>query len=814
MENLLREIRYSLRALARSPGFTAVAVLTLVLGIGANSAIFSVVNAVLLRPLPYPDADRIVRLWGDYSNRDLPPLDASEGEYYDYRDQSRQSFDHIAAFVSVDASLTSGEGEPERVLATYTSGDFFQVLGAEALAGRVYGPEEDRPGGPAVAVISHGVWQRRYGSDRALLGKPILVNGNQVTVVGVMPPGFEFPAQGEIWAPLQLDRAQQSPRGQRYLGVIARRRPGVSPAQAQTQIDTLAARFHEQDPALYGADSGWGVRLVPLLDEVIGDIRKPLLLLLAAVALVLLIACVNVANLLLSRAQVRERELSIRVAIGASRTRLFLQAMAESLLLALIGGALGLLAADWALRGFLAVNPDPFPRAEGIRLDALVALVTFGISVLTGLVLGLVSAVQASRADVQAVLKEGGGKSSAGRGHFRFRRALVGLEVALALLLLIGAGLMIKSFALLRQVDPGFRPENLLTMEISLSRSRFPEDRQMAQFYDQLLDRIGSLPGVVSASSISLLPLSGGGTRSGSVGEEGRSYTPGDPLPEPEWRTIDYRYFRTMGIPVLQGREFTASDDEKASPAAVIDEVLARQLWPDQNPIGKRFKLGAPTEGNPAPWVNVIGVVREAKMIDLSTEPRGTVYFPQLRRIERAQTIVVRTRSADPLSMAGSVRAAIRAMNPDQAIAGIRTMEDHLAGSLARPRFSMLLMAVFAAVAAVLAAVGIYGVVAYAVTQRTHEIGVRMALGAQRGDILKMIVGQGMLVVTIGAACGLLAAFLLTRILAGLLYNVATTDLAIFTGVPLLLAAVALAANLLPARRAMRIEPVTALRYE
>jgi putative ABC transport system permease protein len=813
MENLLKEVRYSLRSLARSPGFTAVALLTLVLGIGANSAIFSVVNAVLLRPLPYPDAERIVRLWGDYANRDLPPLDASEGEYYDYRDQG-EVFEHISAFVSLDANLTGGDGEPERVLATYTSGDFFQVLGSQTAAGRVYGAAEDQPGGPAVAVISHRLWQNRYGADPGILGKPILMNGHQVTVLGVMPPGFEYPAEGDLWSPMGLDRAQQAPRGQRYLGVIARRKPAVSLEQAQTQINTVAARFHEQDPALYGTDSGWGVRLVPLLDELIGDTRKPLSLLLAAVALVLLIACVNVANLLLSRAQVREREQSIRVALGASRTRLFLQAMTESLLLALIGGALGLLAADWALGAFLAVNPDPVPRADEIRLDAGVAAFTFGLSLLTGLVLGLVSAVQAFRANVQETIKEGGGKASAGRGHFRFRRVLVGLEVALALVLLIGAGLMIKSFALLRQVDPGFQPENLLTMEISVPRSRYPEDRQVAQFYDQLLDRIGGLPGVVSASSVSLLPLSGGETRSGSIGEEGRSYTPGDPLPEPEWRSIDHRYFRTMGIPVLRGRAFTASDDDKAFPMAVIDKLLADQLWPNQDAVGKRFKMGAPTEDNPAPWVTVIGVAGETKMTGLSTEPRGAVYFPQLRRIERAQSIVVRTQSADPLSVADSVRREIRSMNPDQAISNLRTMEDHLAGSYAQPRFAMLLMAAFAAVAAVLAAVGIYGVVAYTVTQRTHEIGVRLALGAQRGDVLKMIVGQGMLVVVVGVVCGLFAAFLLTRAMAGLLYNVETTDLAIFAGVPLLLAAVALAANLLPARRAVRIEPVTALRYE
>lgn len=809
--NIGQDFRYALRTLSRTPGFTVMALLTLVLGIGANSAIFSVVDAVLLRPLPFPDSDRIVRLWSFYTQRDLPPLNVSDGEFFDYRDQSR-SFEHIGVFVSLNANLT-GDGEPERVLATYTSAGFFPALGVESALGRVYGAEEDSPEGPAVVVISHGLWQRRYGSDPKAVGGTILINSRPATVIGVMPRGFEFPEETQIWSPLGLDPAQESPRGQHYLSLIARLKPEVSLEQAQQDVSAIAGRFGERFPVDYPPDSGWEVRLVSLLEDLVGEHRTQLTVLSVAVALVLLIACFNVANLLLARAQTREREVAIRVALGATRNRLIRHSLVESLLLSLAGGALGLLLARWSLAALLAIDPEALPRAGEIGLDAGIAAFTLGLSILTGLVLGLVPVVRALRPDLQETLKEGG-KSTAGAGAHRFRRMLVGTEVALALVLLIAAGLMIKSFAHLSQVDAGFKTDRLLTMGLSLSRAAYAEDRQVAQFYDRLLDRIEALPGVQAASSVSYLPLSGAENRSATVGAEGQPFTRGQSLPEPEVRAVDYRYFRAMSIPLLRGREFTASDDEKAFPMAILDEVLAERLWPGQDPVGRRLKMGPPTEDNPSPWITVVGVVGEVKEMGLDAESRGTIYFPQLRRIERAQYLVVRTESADPLSMAESVRGVIQEMNRDQPVSDVKSMEQRLSSSLAKPRFAMAVMALFAGVAATLAAVGIYGVVAYTVSERTHEIGVRMALGAQRGDVLRMVVRQGMVVVLAGVALGLVVAFWATRGMAGMLYGVATNDLATFVGVPLFLAIVALTANLLPARRATRVEPVIALRYD
>jgi predicted permease len=813
MGNVLSDLRYAFRGLGKNPGFTAVVLLTLALGIGANSAIFSVVNAVLLEPLPYPESERIVRLWSYYTQRDMPPVHVSEGEFLDYQAQSR-SFEAMGVFVSQDANLT-GEGEPERVLATYTSHGFFPVLGVPAALGHPFGPEEDRAGGAPAVVISHGLWQRRFGSDPRIVGKSIQVNGREVPVAGVMPPDFQFPENTDLWAPLQVDPANQTPRGEHFLGLIARLKPGVSLASAQGEISSIAGRFGERFPIQYPPDSGWSVRLVPLLDEIVGESRRGLMVLLAAVALVLLIACVNVANLLLARAQTREREVAIRVALGAGRAGLVRQSLIEALLLALVGGGLGLLFAHWGIAAFLAINPEPVPRAAGIGLDGQVAGFTLALALLTGLVLGLVPALSASRPDLQASLKEGG-KSTAGSGFLRFRRLLVGAEVAIALVLLIGAGLMIRSFAQLQRVDPGFNPENLLTLEITVSHASYAEDRDAAQFYNRLLDRIATLPGVESASSVSLLPFADAGGRSGTVGAEGTPFTPGQTiLPEPELRSIDYRYFETLEIPVVRGRAFTAFDDQRAYPMAIVDEALARRLWPGQDAVGKRFKLGPPTEENQAPWVTVVGVAGETRQFGLGQEDsRGVVYFPQLRRAERAQYLVIRTESDDPLSLAGLVRRTVRSLNPDQPVANVTSMEERISRSLAQPRFSMTLLAAFAAIAAALAAIGIYGVVAYSVGQRTQEIGVRMALGAQRNDVLKLVVRQGMTVVLLGLGVGLVLAFWATRALAGLLYAVQTTDAMTFVTVPLFLTAVALVANLLPARRAAKLEPTIALRYE
>lgn len=812
MKPLLRDFGHALRSLRRNPGFTVVALLTLVLGIGANAAIFSVVDAVLLRPLPYPEPDRLIRLWSYYTERDLPPLNVSDGELLDYQQQSR-TLESLGAFVSLNANLT-GDSEPERVLATYTTAGFFPALGVTPAAGRFYGAEEDAPGGPRGAVISQSLWQRRFASDPQAVGRDLEINGRPVPVLGVAPTGFRFPDETEVWLPLQIDPAEMSPRSQHYLGLIGRLKPGITLEQAQEDLGGIAARFGERFPIEYPPDSGWSVRVVSLREDLVGDTRPALLVLTAAVGLVLLIACVNVANLLLARAQTREREVALRVALGATRTRVTLFSLAESLLLAFMGGALGLLLASWGLRLLLAVNPAAVPRSGEIGLDTRAAAFTFGLALITGLILGLIPAIRALRPDLQASLKEGGTKATTGTGVRLFRRLLVGVEVALALVLLIGAGLTIRSFARLSQVDPGFRADHLLTLGLSLSPAAYGEDRQVALFYDRLLDRVATLPGVTAASSISYLPLSGAENRSATVGAEGMPFQRGDSLPEPSTRAVDYRYFKTMGIDLVGGRAFTAGDDEKAFPMAIIDDVLAERLWPGQDAVSKRLKMGPPTEENQNPWITIVGVVREVKEMGLDAPARGTIYFPQLRRIERAQYLVVRTASDDPLALASTVRGEIRALDRNLPAADVKTMEQRLSASLARPRFAMLLMSLFAVVAAVLAAVGIYGVVAYTVAERTHEIGIRMALGAQRGDVLRMVVRQGMIVVLAGLAAGLFVAFWATRGMANLLYGIATTDMLTFVGVPLFLALVALLANLLPARRAVRIEPVIALRSE
>lgn len=812
MDTFLKDLRYALRALGRNPGFTAVATLTLVLGIGANSAVFSVVDAVLLRPLPFPEPDRIVRLWSLYAEREGPPLEASEEEFLDYQAQN-QTLSELGAFISLKASL-SGEEQPERVQATFATSGLFSTLGVGPALGRVYGPEEDKPGAPPVAVISYGLWQRQFGSDPGLLGQSVLLNGRPVTIIGVMPLEFRFPRETDVWSPLGIDPANPTPRTEHYLTVIGRLKDGVPLERATDDLNAIARRFGERFPTQYPADSGWGVSLTSLLEDLVGDTRPQLLILLAAVVLVLLIACVNVANLLLARAQTRDKEVSIRVALGATRGRVIRQSITESVLIALAGGLLGFLVARWGIAAFLAINPDPLPRAGEIAVDARVFGFTLLLGLLTGVILGLVPALRAFRPDLQAALKEAAGKTTGSVGQHRFRRFLVGLEVALALILLIGSGLMVKSFARLKQVNPGFRADNLLTLELALPRSGYPDDAQVSRFYDELVGRLEALPGVEGASVISYLPFSNGINRSATVGPEGMSFSPGDALPEPEVRSVDYRYFRSMGIPLAEGRELTAADDMRAYPMALIDEVLARQLWLGQPVTGKRLKMGPPTEENPNPWVTIVGVVREAKQSSLAGEARGVVYFPQLRRAERGQFVVLRTAGGDPLRLAGAVQEQVRAMDRGLPVSDIKTMEQRLNASLAKPRFTMWLMAVFAILAAVLAAVGIYGVVAYTVNQRTHEIGIRMALGARRNDIVAMVIRQGMGVVLVGVACGLIASFLLTRGLAGLLYDVEVNDLATFSGTPVLLAVVALVANLLPARRATRVEPIIALRRE
>lgn len=808
MENLFRDLAYSIRTLRKSPAFTAIVLLTLVLGIGATSAIFSVVEAVLLRPLPYPEADRIVRIWGIFTERDLPPLDASEGEVLDYSDQSRM-LESVGAYVGVDVNLT-GDGEPERTTCAYTTADFFRVLGVEPALGRIYF-DEDVPGGDLVTVLSHDLWQRRFGADPDILGKSILINNRSISVVGVMPPGFQFPSETQLWQPLQLNPARLAPRGQHYLSTIARRKPGVTLDQAQQEMDAIAAQFEEAHPRPYPKGHGWSIRLVPLVDEVVGDSRNALWVLTVAVGFVLLIACVNVANLLLVRAWSRRGEVAVRLAMGASRGRLIRQILTETVLLVLLGGALGLLLARGGISVLLAANPEAVARAEGIGLNPTVFAFTMGLSLITGLLLGLVPALQSLRTDLNTVLREEGSKSTASaRQHF-LRRLLVGFEVALALILLVSAGLMIKSFARLTEVDPGFETERLLTLGIELPRSVYG-DEQVAPFYRQMLEGISNLPGVRSASSSSFIPMGGGVSRSQTVGGEGISF---DAAPaSPAWRSVDLGYLDTMDIQLLEGRQLTAGDDSQATLVAIIDTVLAESLWPEGGAVGRRIRAGIPREDNTNPWITIVGIVEETKQLGLDAESRGVVYYPLAQRPMRSQFLAVRTDLANPMDALSAVRTAIAELDPDLPISDIQTMEQRLASSVAEPRFAMRLLGMFAAIASLLAAVGIYGVVGYSVAQRTHEIGLRQAFGAQRGDIFRLVVGSGMSVVVVGAALGLVGAFWATRGMESLLYEVETRDPFIFLTVTLLVGVVGLLANLLPAYRASRLDPARALHHD
>jgi putative ABC transport system permease protein len=806
MATLLQDLRHGARMLAKQPGFTAAMLLTLMLGVGANSAVFSIVNAVLLRPLPYADPDRLVRLWSHFSH--LPQAGASEPEFLDYRARAR-SFASLAAFVGADATLTGGD-EPEQVRCVYTSWELMPTLGKKAALGRVFAKEDDQPGSPPAVLLSHGLWRRRFGSDPNVVGTRVSVNGVPRAVVGVMPRGFDYPGGVDLWMPLGLDSAHLSPRFVHYLDLVGRLQPGVSVARMQAEMDNLADQLRKEND--YGAGTHWGVDVVSMLEQEVGPVRPALLVVLGAVALVLLIACVNVANMLLVRMQARSRELSLRAVLGAGRGRLVRQFLAESLLLALPGGALGLLLAWAAIRAFVFLYPD-YPRVDEVALDGRVLAFTFAIAVLTGLVVALLPAWKASRPDLAQSIKESGGKATASRAAQGPRQLLVVLEVALALVLLAGASLMVESFLRMRRVDPGFRPQRTLTMQLALPRSKYAEPPAVASFYAELLRRVRGLPGVQAAAFISHLPLSGGTGFSQSISVEGRPFVPGAPTHEPNLQSISPDYFRALGIRLVRGRTFNDSDVASGVAVVIVDRTLADTLWPDGgDPVGKRLTLGIPEPTSA--WLTIAGIVEPVKSTGLKNDPRGELYFPQAQRPERSGFLVVRAAAGDPKALAPGIRAQIKALDRDQPVKDVQTMEERLSRSLSKPRFSTLLLALFAVLAMLLAAIGIYGVVAFSVAQRTNEIGIRMALGARRGQILQRVVGEGMVLALLGVAVGLVAALWFTRLLASLLFGVAATDPATFAGVALLLATVALLASLLPARRASRLEPTTALRYE
>ena len=810
LDSFWQDIRFGFRTLVRSPATSAVALLTLALGIGANTAIFSVVNGVLLEPLPFPDPGELVVVTESNPGRGFPRFSVSPPNFDDWRRQN-QVFESLAAASNGQFSLTGGE-RPEAVPGALVTPELFRVSGVEPMLGRGFLPEEGLPGGPKVVVLAHGLWQRRFGSDPGILTRQIQIDGESHTVVGVMPPGFSLPSKRELWLPLPWDFPLDM-RGAHFLIVFGRLKDGVSLEKARTEMVALAARLERQYPE---TNTGWTVVLRRLQDAMVENVRPALLLLLAAVSFVLLIACANVANLLLARLAAREREIAVRTALGAGRVRLIRQMVTESLVLFLVGGALGLLVAAWATRGLVALYGEDLPRGMEVGLDGRVLLFTLLLSLVTGLLFGLAPALSATSGGLFGALKEGGRAVAGGARGRLVRHLLVLAEVAVALVLLVGAGLLLQSFARLRGVDPGFRPEGVLTAGIPLPEKKYVDAERQIVFTRELLDRLQAIPGVESAGTAYPLPLDGDGF-SLAFSVQGRPEPPNGQEPSANIRLVTPDFFKILGVRLLQGRVFTPHDDQKSLPVIVINKTMASRIWPGENPIGKRITFGG-TDGPDVEWMEVVGVVADIRHQTLDQEGGSECYWPQLQRPVSGQISIVLRSAGDPAQLAGALREAVQSIDRDLPVERVRTMETVVAESLAGSRFQTVLLGIFAAVALLLAAIGVYGVISYSVAQRTHEIGIRMALGARRPEVLGLVIRQGMALVLAGVGVGLALAGLLvwwlSERIAAFLYEGRALDPLTFVAVPLVLLTVALLANWLPARRATQVEPVVALRSE
>jgi len=804
MDTLILDLRYALRTLWKSKGFSVVAVVALMLGIGANTAIFSVVNAVLLRPLPYDHADRLLFL--SERSQVLEGMSISYPNFLDWREQN-QSFEHIGVYRRQDFVLTGGD-QPVQLTGGMVSADLFDVLRARPALGRVFTNDEDKPGGAQVVVLSDALWNRRFGGDPSVIDQTITLSSKPYTVIGVMPPDFLFPSRAEFWVPVGHNYSNpgwQERGNHPGLYGVARLKDGVTIDQARADMDLVAAHLEQQYP---NSNSGCSATITPLLEVFVSDARKPLMVILITVAAVLLIACANVANLLLGRAASRQREIAVRTAVGASRLRIVRQMLTESVVLSVAGGALGLIVANFGVKALVAVSPANIPRSREISLDARVLLFTLGVSVLTGIVFGLVPALQASRPDMNEILKDAG-RGSTGSLKQMLRRVLVVVEVAISLVLLIAAGLLIRSFYRLYSVDPGFKVERLLTVRLTLPEARYPERQKRADFFKRVVEQASTLPGVEAAGLASGLPLGNNGNQT-SFSVIGRDEPPPGQRPLMEVVQASADYFKTMGIPLVKGRTFTDADTANAPRVMVIDETFAERHWPGEEALGKQIRAGGPQE----PPTTVVGIVKRVRMESLSSDSnRVQAYFHYTVNTWNGMALVLRT-SVDPASLTSSVREVVRSIDPDQPIFNVRTVENIRDDSVAPQRMNMMLLTVFAALAAVLAAVGIYGVMAYSVAQRTHEIGIRMALGAARTDVLRLVVGQGMALTALGVGIGLAGAFALTRFMATMLFGISAVDLPTFVAITALLSAVALAACAIPARRAANVDPIIALRYE
>ncbi len=799
MDTLLRDIRYGTRGLVKRPGFTLIAVAALALGIGANTAIFSLVNAVLVQPLPFDQPDRLVWMWGNVrqgTNRaSVAPLD-----FVDFRQQNT-TFEHFAASFSIPIALNlTGGGEPERLSTDSVTGNYFQALGVKPALGRTFVLENEKSGNDQVTILSYALWQRRFGGDPNIINKTIVLDGTSCAVIGVMPKDFTY-SSAELWVPMNFDRSPgMKQRKAHFLRPIGRLKPGVTIAQAQADTDAIAQRLEQAYP---DTNTGWSLRLVSLRDHLVGNTRPTLFILLGAVGFVLLIACANVANLLLVRAASRHREIALRTALGASKLRVIRQLLTESVLLALIGGVLGALLATWGIDLLVALSADNLPATAQVTIDATVLVFTLIVSLLTGLLFGLAPALRTLKLNLTDSLKDGGRGTGEAAHRNVTRSALIVIESAVAVVLLVGAGLLVRSLIRLQNTSPGFDAANVLTMRINLPEPKYESDEQTTQFFQQLESRVGSLPGVESVGLISELPLSGQ-PNDIPYSVEGRGAAT-DFEYDHDFRRVNTKYFQSMRIPLLRGRTFTQQEVTRNARLVIISDLLAREVFPNEDPIGRRLNLAFGGE----PW-EIIGVVGDVRHRALESEPLGSMYLPSH---SQWMNIVIRT-NGDPIGLAGAVRREVKAIDPDQPIAAVRTMEEWVARSASGPRYRTTLLALFATVALVLACTGIYGVMSYSVTQRTHEIGVRMALGARRFDVVKLVMRQGMALVLSGVVLGLLGSIALTRVMSSVLFEVTPKDPLTFAVVAALICLVALLACYIPARRATKVDPLVALRYE
>jgi putative ABC transport system permease protein len=812
-ETVMQDVRYGARMLAKHKAFTAIAVVTLALGIGANTAIFSVVNELLLRPLPYRDPAGIVMLW-EVSPEGRHQNTTSRANYRAWKAQS-SSFEEVAAFTDQRFNL-SGTGDPEQLSVQMTTPEFFKVLGVEPILGRTFSADDDGPGKEKIAVLSYSLWQRHFGGERNIVGQPITLNGSQFTIIGVMPTSFQFHIKqrsgtgrpAELWTILPMPTGPGANDRGRFLSVVARLKSGVLPEQAGAELKTIHARLSEELPEF---NKNYTAEVLPLREQFFGNVRRPLWLMLGAVGFVLLIACANVANLLLSQATSREKEIALRAALGARRVRITRQLLTESLLLALLGSLFGLGVAWLGIKVLVAISPRDLVSFQTVGLNVPVLLWTLGISLLTGIIFGLAPALHISRLNLNESLKEGGKSESAqASGSRRLRGALVVSEIALAVVLLASAGLLIKSFVRLQQVDRGFSTDNILTMVVPLLDAKYSQDPPCINFFVQALERIRSLPGVRSAGIINFLPLYGGLGSATGFKIEGRPEPPPGQGPGCDVRVADAGYFSTMSIPLLRGRNFSDVEQKEPHHVILINDALARKYFPNEDPIGKRLDVNMFDQPF---WAQIVGVVGNVRYDSLIDESPPAVYFPHPDLTYSFMTIVIRT-DTDAAAIAPAVQREIRSLDPNQPVSDVRTMDQVMSEWVARSRFNTLLLGLFAALATLLSAVGIFGVMNYSVAQRTRELGLRLAIGAQPRQVLLLVLRQGLLLTVIGVGLGLLAAFALTRLLSGLLFGVTAVDLSTFTTISLLLIMVSLLACYLPARRAMRIDPLQALRYE